>query len=815
MDIANLEQYLLLLKKDFNEIIQEQREIFEFENITFENSNINTEEFIHAISINSQKFKELLEIGSENDLLERYKGLTDYISYLDNGIRKKIEEKELLVLMHISLYLLNFNLFYKPLISEKSFKSQENEKAFVFRGEKDILYSLTPSMYRKNDLYDLGNLIDYDEIENVYDSTGLNEKYKTIFPKGEETDKDSRESKYSFYQQYASLSPMLDFSSNYETAKAFASENYDIDGCIYALRKELPSNNYESWPEKIDIKNINHKLTLSDTLCGRRIFYLTHVDFEFSYSVVGKTSRNDLIDILDGCYVFVNKAVLINNNLICPFTKEMFAIISFSAEEKRKYVFSQEAQRNLKKKQISKNLNNSFQIPVIDNYKNLKLKVASDVVYRKRNNKVILLKTDKSKTYNFVGSIGYILDFFKDDYRRVNDLIETIKKDFKGINASNLLSIKGMIKILVEEEILIKNNELVADFTPAILLSKGAFYKSEELTNCAFELTYRCNEKCKYCYCCTDDKDELSTEEIKNIIDQLYEMNVLELTFTGGDPFVRKDIFEILKYTYCKGFAFNIFTNGIALSDSDLLTIKALHPKTIHFSIHSHRAEIHDAFTQVKGSFEKTISVIKKCILLGLPTNIKFTVTNQNMEDVDGVLSFAEELGTTIQISTEVFSKNDGDSSTLQFCCYNQEKLFNVYDLEKKHIVVKCSEGHSDLQEYSEDGRICGAGDHGITINPYGDIYTCNSLPISIGNVREERISHIWNYSEELKKIRNIKWNMIQGCEKCNDKHLCNFCLGNAYTQNDGIIKQYDNACFYTQTRKHYYERKEALENDI
>ena len=445
---------------------------------------------------------------------------------------------------------------------------------------------------------------------------------------------------------------------------------------------------------------------------------------------------------------------------------------------------------------------------------NQKLRLAQDAFFRTNDDgDAILLKTDKSKVYNFTGSASYILNFFKTDYRSFTELLSEVHKDFQGITEENLQSIECLIETLLDEEILIRKNVLTADLAPSIIFSEGMFYSANSLSHCSFELTYKCNEKCRYCYCGEDDRDELRTEEIKDILDQLYEMNVLELTFTGGDPFIRRDTFEIMEYAYKKGFAFNIFTNGLALSDSDLLRIKAIHPKSIHFSIHSHIPEKHDAFTQVSGSFEKTVSTIRKCVLIGLPTNIKFTVTTHNIDDVDGVLSLAEELNTTIQVSTEVFAKNDGDASTLNYSVRDTEAMMKVYALEKRHILTKCSEGISGLKSYDEDGRPCGAGDHAINITPYGEVNVCNALQISIGDVRKQKISDIWNNSEELKQIRKIRWSDIGECGECENRELCNFCIGNAYTQHDGQLKKYENACFSTETRILYNKSRKEIEN--
>jgi len=330
----------------------------------------------------------------------------------------------------------------------------------------------------------------------------------------------------------------------------------------------------------------------------------------------------------------------------------------------------------------------------------------------------------------------------------------------------------------------------------------GRYDKTRSLYEVQFELTFRCNEHCRHCYCPTENdvSQELTTAEVKKVIDDLAQMEVVVLTFTGGDLFVRKDSFEILEYAYAKGFAINIFTNGTLIRDEDFFRLKNLYPRSVHFSIYNYIPEKHDLFTGVKGSFDKTVSAVKKCRLLGIPVNIKTSLVEENAEDIEGICRFVEELGCTIQISLQVTPKNDGDMAPTALRLRNAEKYAEIMKKLDRHVFLSCA-GDFISDVVNESDRICGAGAHALNINPYGEVFPCNSLLISCGNVRRQSIKDIWEGSEALEKIRGFRMSQLQGCENCSMKPKCVFCPGGAMQETGNPLMKYDEACAITEAK--------------
>ncbi len=125
------------------------------------------------------------------------------------------------------------------------------------------------------------------------------------------------------------------------------------------------------------------------------------------------------------------------------------------------------------------------------------------------------------------------------------------------------------------------------------------------------DITYRCNERCVHCYLDHDDHGEMTTAEIKGVLDQLAEAGVFFLTFSGGEVFLRRDFFELLEHARRLLFNVKIKTNAVMIHEAEAKRIRALGVDTIQISVYSHRPEVHDAITKLPGSFKRTIEGIR------------------------------------------------------------------------------------------------------------------------------------------------------------------------------------------------------------
>ena len=416
------------------------------------------------------------------------------------------------------------------------------------------------------------------------------------------------------------------------------------------------------------------------------------------------------------------------------------------------------------------------------------------VFYRKYKDKTILYHTEQQKVYSFNLTSGDIFDCFK-SFCNISDAVQSLSQVYEIDDIEDFTStISDFVKEMIEKGILKNEHKQKEYFKTLEKEIEQSFSDVKQLYSVLFEVTYKCNEKCRHCYIVDSKRKELSTSEIKNIIDDLYLMNVLNLIFSGGEVFSRNDAFEILEYANEKGFVIDIFTNGNLIDGNDYIRLKQIYPRSVHFSLYSHIPDKHDSITRVKGSFDKTIKSIKACVAIGIPVNIKTPVFNETLEDVSNIIKLADLLGVSIEIGSNITPKKDGNMEPTRMEISNPEQEY--YLMEKLRQLIPSQESDKYITQNNNDLRICGAGDKSISINPYGEVFPCNMLQLCIGNLSKQSIKDIWENSKELKwwRSNNLRKARI-GCEKCDFSNECAFCPGEAIMRTGNPLAKYEKAC--------------------
>src|SRR5260370_40891619 len=179
------------------------------------------------------------------------------------------------------------------------------------------------------------------------------------------------------------------------------------------------------------------------------------------------------------------------------------------------------------------------------------------------------------------------------------------------------------------------------------------------------DLTYRCNERCVHCYLDHDDHGEMSTSEIKNLLDELASAGVFFLTLSGGEILLRKDFFEILEYARKLTFCVKLKTNAILIRAAEAERIRSLGVDSLQVSIYSHRSEVHDAITKVAGSLKRSLDAIRFLKAHGLKVIVADVLMQQNAQDYPDVRALAAELGAEFTLDPMITPKMHGDRSIL------------------------------------------------------------------------------------------------------------------------------------------------------
>ena len=266
------------------------------------------------------------------------------------------------------------------------------------------------------------------------------------------------------------------------------------------------------------------------------------------------------------------------------------------------------------------------------------------------------------------------------------------------------------------------------------------------------DLTYRCNERCIHCYLDHEDHGEMKTAEIKNVLEQLAHSGTLFLTLSGGEIFLREDLFDLLEFARSLHFDISLKTNALLIDAARARKLRELSVRRIQISIYSAEPAVHDAITKVRGSLQRTLTAIRFLQTEGLQVKIACPLMKQNLTAYRNVQTLAAELGVPYVLDMTITPKMDGDMSLLQLRNSAQSLLPILRDPTlnppsasldgtKATPLSTGSATSSGMESQAYDDIPCSAGHNSCYISPYGDVFPCVQMPVATGNLRQRRFA--------------------------------------------------------------------------
>ncbi len=313
------------------------------------------------------------------------------------------------------------------------------------------------------------------------------------------------------------------------------------------------------------------------------------------------------------------------------------------------------------------------------------------------------------------------------------------------------------------------------------------------------DLTYKCNTDCIHCYCQhldssfggAYDKKDLTTQEVIHLLDQLADAGALNLTLSGGELFVRKDFFEIAFYASReKHFALTLYSNGTLINERMADRLAELAPVAIEISLLGATAEVHDAIVQRPGSFDRVVRAVGLLRSRGISVVLKTSIMQPNFHQADEMARLAQTLGSRTYRSTiEITPRNDGNTGVMQYQLTDAQML----DYLARDFPSPWPYTEPVPLEEARQKTTCGTGTVACYISPYGDVYPCIQLLISMGNIRDRAFKEIWEAPSDLRrKLEQIQsYGDLPDCKTCEYVQLCNRCHGLAYLETGDLTACY------------------------
>ena len=355
----------------------------------------------------------------------------------------------------------------------------------------------------------------------------------------------------------------------------------------------------------------------------------------------------------------------------------------------------------------------------------------------------------------------------------------------------------------------LKSEQIIDTQTAELEYNK---YLNAELkvSSVLLELTYNCSEKCIHCYnlgatrndgeksgrnCLT----EMGLDDYKRLIDELDQMGCYKVCLSGGDPFSKPIVWEIIDYLYQKEIACDIFTNGLAIT-TKVERLIDYYPRFVGISIYSGIAKIHDKITRIEGSFDRSMFVASKLSEYGVPMSFKCVVMKPNIKSYHLVKDLANKYGAIYQIEANLCMGVDGDMSMINHLRLSREELEVLLQDKDIPLYVGLDMPNDGKIEKTKNAYPCGGGWGNYTITPSGDMVICSNLQYVLGNVTKMSILDIIK-GKALGEWRSITIANLENCGSMPKCDYCNLCVGNNYNEHGVLTKPSDVNCFIADVR--------------
>ena len=345
-----------------------------------------------------------------------------------------------------------------------------------------------------------------------------------------------------------------------------------------------------------------------------------------------------------------------------------------------------------------------------------------------------------------------------------------------------------------------------------------------------WNLTRTCNLKCVHCY--TDSAamkypDELTTDQARAVLDDLAEFKVPAVLFSGGEPLVRKDLFELARHARERHLHVVLSTNGTLIDREAAERFVELKFAYIGISLDSAYPAIHDKFRGVEGAYERTMRGFQHCVDVGQKVGLRLTLTPQTCEDLDKIFDLIEDRGINRACFYHLCPAGRGkDLSSLE-PAQARAAIDTIFTRTKdlvdrgKRVEILTVDNHCDgpylylrmLRErhpraeqvldmlgWNGGGRYS-SGVGIANIDFYGNVHADQfSMFRSFGNVKNRKFSEIWqDTSDPIMAGLKDRLGLLKGrCATCRFKNVCGGALRARAEVMTGDPWAPDPACYLT-----------------
>jgi AdoMet-dependent heme synthase len=331
-----------------------------------------------------------------------------------------------------------------------------------------------------------------------------------------------------------------------------------------------------------------------------------------------------------------------------------------------------------------------------------------------------------------------------------------------------------------------------------------------------WEMTTACNLRCIHCHASGGKRapDELTTAEGKRLLDQLAEVRAFRMmAFTGGEPLVRPDLYELLAYAQALGFTNTIATNATLIDDEVARRLRRCGVVIAAVSVDGFDAETHDYVRGQPGAFDAALEGMRALRRAGILLHVNITAMEYNLDQMSPLMQLVDSLGAGILLMYQLVPVGRGrevGSAALDLGANERLIRFMAHAQRDVRAIMEPVAGPQYwpylLQRNGiERGPLlrlaetvfhgCSAGRGFVYVKPNGEVWPCPFIEVSCGNVRETPFPRIWASSPVLEDLRAREERLEGRCGECAYRRLCGGCRGRAWATSGDYMAE-DPSCF-------------------
>jgi AdoMet-dependent heme synthase len=366
----------------------------------------------------------------------------------------------------------------------------------------------------------------------------------------------------------------------------------------------------------------------------------------------------------------------------------------------------------------------------------------------------------------------------------------------------------------------------------------------------SWNLTQRCNLECAHCYMSAhagaDTRGELTTDECRRVIDDIARVNPnVFLILTGGEPLLRRDIFEVAGYASARGFTTVLGTNGVLLREREAQRMRESGVLGASISLDSTDRVKHDGFRRLPGAWDGAVRATRVLADAGLDFSLHMSVTDWNVAEVPAMIDLAQQLGAKVLNFFFLVRTGRGrDLTDIDAAAYERilTYLAKVQGVGQgppsfvrqmlgtavgggslpdapaaledpwstpvgradgllirakcaphfRRVLWQLNPSSPLLKNYAHGS--CPAGKYYCRITPEGDVTPCPYMPVAVGNLRASPFDELWRGAPVFEALRDPR--LGGRCGACEFSKLCGGCRCRAYATHGDILAE-DPACGY------------------